>query len=93
MHFAGNELAVTMAQPLAAVVVLLVTALNYLSVRVGGAIQVLLGSLKTGTIAMIVVSGVLFGNQHVKEAATVVSPPSWGTMSAFLTALVAAMWA
>lgn len=93
LHFTGSELSVTMAQPLAAVVVLLVTALNYLSVRVGGAIQIVLGSVKTGTIAMIVVSGLFFGSKHVKEAATLVSPLGWGTLSAFLTALVAAMWA
>lgn len=93
LHFAGNELSVTIAQPLAAVVVLLVTALNYLSVRVGGVIQVLLASLKTGTIALIVVSGLIFGSQHVKKPATLVSPLGWGSMSAFLTALVAAMWA
>jgi amino acid transporter len=73
--------------------VVVVTAINYLSVRVGGAIQVLLTSIKIGTILTIVIAGVLFG----KHGATTVghSPGSlgWGTIGAFLTALVPAMWA
>ena len=55
----------TAAQPLAALVVVVVTAINYLSVRMGGAIQVLLTCLKMGTILVIVIAGVLFGERHV----------------------------
>src|SRR6266705_4100140 len=39
LHLFGGEFAVTMAQPLAALVVILVTAVNYLSVKISGAIQ------------------------------------------------------
>jgi APA family basic amino acid/polyamine antiporter len=74
-------------------VVVAVTALNYLSVRLGGGIQVLLTSLKIGAILVIVVAGVLFGKQHALAAASVVPPLGWGTISALLTALVPAMWA
>src|SRR6266436_7248167 len=59
LHVFGAEFAVTMAQPLAALVVVAVTVINYLYVRTGGAIQVLLTSLKMGTIAVIVVAGVM----------------------------------
>src|SRR5579864_3781642 len=63
-HVGHYEFTFTAAQPLAALVVLAVTAINYLSVRLGGAIQVLLTSLKMATILVIVLGGVLFGAKH-----------------------------
>ena len=92
-HIGQYAFTFTAAQPLAALVVVAVTALNYLSVRLGGGIQVLLTSLKIGAILVIVVAGVLFGKQHTLAAASVVPPLGWGTISALLTALVPAMWA
>jgi APA family basic amino acid/polyamine antiporter len=92
-HIGRYAFTFTAAQPLAALVVVAVTALNYLSVRLGGGIQVLLTSLKIGAILVIVVAGVLFGKQHALAAASVVPPIGWGTISALLTALVPAMWA
>jgi APA family basic amino acid/polyamine antiporter len=83
----------TAAQPLAALVVLVVTAINYLSVRMGGGIQVLLTSLKMGTILVIVVAGVLLGKPHAVQTAPLVTPFGLGTIGALLTALVPAMWA
>jgi basic amino acid/polyamine antiporter, APA family len=99
-HVGPYTFSLTAAQPLAALVVIAVTAINYLSVRFGGAIQVLLTSLKIGTIVLIVIAGVLFGKYHAVAAAT--APGSgalglrafgWGTVGAVLTALVPAMWA
>jgi APA family basic amino acid/polyamine antiporter len=102
-HLGGYDFTFTAAQPLAALVVIAVTAINYLSVRFGGAIQVLLTSLKIGTILVIVVAGVLFGKQHgIAPTSAVTAPGSgplglgplgWGTIGAVLTALVPAMWA
>jgi basic amino acid/polyamine antiporter, APA family len=97
-HIGRYDFTFTAAQPLAALVVVAVTAVNYLSVRMGGSIQVLLTSLKMGTILLIVVGGVLFGKQHAIAAAPSVahhglSPLSLGTIGAVLTALVPAMWA
>jgi amino acid transporter len=92
-HIGRYALTFTAAQPLAALVVVAVTALNYLSVRLGGGIQVLLTSLKIGAILVIVVAGVLFGKQHALAAPSVLPPLGWGTISALLTALVPAMWA
>ena len=97
-HIGRYEFTFTAAQPLAALVVIAVTAVNYLSVRLGGAIQVLLTSLKIGTILLIVVTGFLFGKQHAIAAAPLVTghglaPFHWGTIGAVLTALVPAMWA
>src|SRR6266446_9690725 len=68
-HIGRFDFTFTAAQPLAAVVVAAVTAVNYLSVRMGGAIQVVLTSLKMGTIAVIVVAGVLFGKHTAFDAA------------------------
>jgi basic amino acid/polyamine antiporter, APA family len=92
-HFWGYELTFTTAQPLAALVVLAVTAANYFSVRMGGAIQMLLTSLKIGTILVIVVGGVLFGTKNAGATAPLVTTLGLGTVGALLTALVPAMWA
>jgi basic amino acid/polyamine antiporter, APA family len=94
-HLGNYDFTFTAAQPLAALVVLAVTAINYLNVRTGGAIQVWLTCMKMGTILVIVVAGVLFGSHAVAAAATTPVIPSWGwtTIGALLTALVPAMWA
>ena len=92
-HVGPYDFTFTAAQPLAAVVVVIVTAINYLNVRASGAIQVLLTSLKMGTILVIVVAGVLFGRHNVIEANPGTAPLGLGTIGALLTALVPAMWA
>jgi amino acid transporter len=92
-HVGNYEFAFTTAQPLAALIVLAVTAINYFSVRLGGAIQILLTSLKMGTILIIVFGGILFGARHVTHSSIQVVAFGWGTIGALLTALVPAMWA
>ncbi len=92
-HLGRYEFTFTTAQPLAALVVVVVTAINYFSVRMSGAIQVLLTSLKMGTILLIVVGGVLFGTQNGSTASAAVGQLGFGTIGALLTALVPAMWA
>ena len=92
-HLGSYKFTFTAAQPLAALVILVVTAINYLSVEMGGAIQVLLTCLKMGTILTIVVAGILFGRRHAIESVPVVIHWGWGTIGAVLTALVPAMWA
>ncbi len=92
-HFAGYAFTFILAQPLAALVIVIITAINYLSVSLGGAIQVLLTSLKVGAIVLIVVLGVALGKHAPAVAATVVTQAGLGSLSAFLIALVPAMWA
>jgi amino acid transporter len=107
-HIGDYAFTFTVAQPLAALVVIAVTAINYLSVRFGGSIQVLLTSLKIGAILVIVVAGILFGKPHPIAAASLAThagsgslgsgalgwgPLGWKTIGAVLTALVPAMWA
>ncbi len=91
-HVGSYDFTFTVAQPLAALVVIIATALNYFSVKLGGAIQVLLTSFKVGTILLIVVGGALLGGRHA--ASTAATPAiGLGTIAALLTALVPAMWA
>jgi APA family basic amino acid/polyamine antiporter len=92
-HVGRYEFGFTAAQPLAALVVIAATAVNYLSVRYGGSIQVLLTSLKMGSILLIVVAGVLFGTQESIRMAPSVAPFGLGVIGAVLTALVPVMWA
>jgi basic amino acid/polyamine antiporter, APA family len=92
-HVGSYEFVFTAAQPLAALLVLMVTGINYLSVQMGGAIQVLLTCLKMGTIVVIVIAGILLGRSHVADVAPVAPHWGWGTIAAVLTALVPAMWA
>ena len=54
-----DEFTFTWAQPFAAAIVLAVTAVNCLSVRVGGGFQLLLGSVKVGAIVLIIIAGTL----------------------------------
>jgi basic amino acid/polyamine antiporter, APA family len=96
IHFAGGELPVTIGQPVAALAVILVTAINYLSVKTSGAIQLGLTSIKVGTIVMIVFGGLFFGARHAVEPIDFVpvrhtSP--FAAILAVLAALVPAMWA
>jgi len=91
-HVGSYRFAFTAAQPLAAVVIVVALGVNYLSVRMGGTIQVVLTSLKIGTILLIIVVGLLFGKVHVTEPGPATAL-GMGTLRAFLTALVPAMWA
>src|SRR5215469_10487277 len=52
-RIAHQEFTFTAAQPLAALVVLFVTAINCFSVKMSGGVQVFLTSLKVGTLALI----------------------------------------
>jgi amino acid transporter len=92
-HIEGYQFTFTTAQPIAALIVVLVTVVNFFSVRMGGAIQVLLTTLKMGTILVIVVGGVVFGTKHAGSIAPALPSFSLGTIGALLTALVPAMWA
>ena len=92
-HIGSYEFIFTTAQPLAAIVVAIVTAINYFSVRFSGAVQILLTALKVGTILVIVVGGLVFGARHGNDNATLAPALGLGTLGALLTALVPAMWA
>jgi APA family basic amino acid/polyamine antiporter len=87
----------TWAQPLAVVWLLVMTGINYLGVRLGGAVQVFLTTIKITSV--VVVIGVAFFAPANTQASGV--QPFWppagmgggAIFSAFLAALAAALWA
>jgi amino acid transporter len=81
---------ITAAQPLAAVVVVVVTGLNYLGVRTAGRFQVFLTTLKVVAVAAILVLGLTARGLSGAQSA-LITPPAHGALVAFLTALVPVM--
>ncbi len=87
----------TWAQPLAVVWLLIMTGVNYLGVRLGGAVQVFLTTIKITSVAIVI--GVAFFSPASSQSGSI--QPFWpaarsgGGMifSAFLAALAAALWA
>lgn len=92
-HVASYEFTFNTSQLIAALVVVLATALNYFSVQINGDIQVLVTSLKILAILIIIAGGVLWARKTSIAAASTAAPLSWGTIAALLTALVPTMWA
>src|ERR1700675_2442309 len=86
----------TWAQPLAVLWILIMTGVNYLGVRLGGAVQVFLTSIKIMSV-VIVIAVAFFSAAPAARA----PDPFWPDMSAgvgailtaFLAALAAALWA
>jgi APA family basic amino acid/polyamine antiporter len=84
----------TWAQPLAVFWLLLMTGVNYLGVRLGGEVQVLLTSIKVLSIALIIGAAFFLPNTgpHPPDPMWPASA-SGGLLTAFLAALAAALWA
>jgi amino acid transporter len=86
------EFIFTAAQPLAVVVIALVTLVNYLGVREGGRVQVGLTLLKVAAVVAVVIPGFLAPGAGLQNYA-----PLWrweaGTLGGFFAALIAALWA
>jgi APA family basic amino acid/polyamine antiporter len=88
------EFVFTWAQPAAVGAIALFTFINYLGVRLGGQVQVVLTALKIAAVIAIVAAGFLLGHGSAAHF-----HPFWptgagaGTLTAFLAALAAALWA
>src|SRR5262245_4102085 len=80
----------TVAQPLAAGIIVLVTAINYVGVRTAGHFQIFLTSLKVAAILAIVIIGLTLGRPGGIQAARITWPVQ-GSIGAVLTAIVPAM--
>ena len=87
------EFAVTVAQPSAASLIVLLTAINYLSVRSGGRIQLLATSLKVSAVVALVALGFVSQRGNLANLLPSSTPLAAGSASAFLTALVPVLWA
>jgi basic amino acid/polyamine antiporter, APA family len=84
----------TWAQPIAVLWIVGMTAINYLGVRLGGAVQVFLTAIKITSVAIVI--GVAFfshGAPHSTPDPLWPSALNGGVLSAFLAALAAALWA
>ena len=87
----------TWAQPLAMVWLLIMTGVNYLGVRLGGAVQVFLTTIKVTSVAIVI--GVAFFSPTSSQSGS--TQPFWpaggmgggAIFGAFLAALAAALWA
>jgi basic amino acid/polyamine antiporter, APA family len=84
----------TWAQPFAVFWLLLMTGVNYLGVRLGGGVQVFLTSIKVLSVALIIGLAFLLPNRGPHGANPVwPSAATGGLLTAFLSALAAALWA
>src|SRR6202049_594931 len=83
----------TWAQPTAVLWLAIMTGVNYLGVRLGGAVQVFLTAIKI--ISVVIVIGVALFAPVSSNAPDPIWPASLnaGVFSAFLAALAAALWA
>jgi len=88
------DFAFTWAQPLAVLWIVGMTAINYLGVRLGGAVQVFLTAIKITSVVIVI--AVAFFSPTVAHTTP---DPIWpstlngSVLSAFLAALAAALWA
>jgi APA family basic amino acid/polyamine antiporter len=84
----------TWAQPLAVLWIVAMTAINYLGVRLGGAIQVFLTAIKIISVVM-VIAVAFFSPAGAHRAPDPIWPAmlNGSVLSAFFAALAAALWA
>ena len=80
----------TFAQPIAAGIIVLVVAINYLRVRTAGHFQIFLTSLKVTAVVAIVILGLMLSNANGIPPASGTLPVQGG-IGAVLTAIVPAM--
>ncbi len=88
----GVHYEVKYGQVFALVLILLLGGINYLGVRVGGDVQVVVTAVKVGLIAFVILAGLLYTQPAlVASAATLpAAPPAF---AGFIAALVGALWA
>jgi len=96
--FAGSikpyDFAFTWAQPVAVLWLLIMTGVNYLGVRLGGAVQVVLTFVKIASVLLVIgVAFFLSGNTAHPADPLWPSAAGAGVLGAFLAALAAALWA
>lgn len=91
-HLGSHELRLTTAQPLAAAMVLVLSAVNVLSIRMGGAAQLVLGVMKVAVLATLIIAGSLLP-AHVPGTRPVGTLLNFAAIPAVLTAIVPVMWA
>jgi APA family basic amino acid/polyamine antiporter len=92
-HSNPHQLVLTVAQLLAAGLIVSVTFINYLGVRLGGRVQITFTSMKVAALVAIIIAALSAHSHLVSDSSTVITPAGFGVFGAFLTALVPVMWA
>jgi APA family basic amino acid/polyamine antiporter len=90
--FTAGPFAVKYGQVFALVLILVLGGINYLGVRIGGDVQVVVTAIKVGLIAFVIVAGLLYAHPVAVAAAPVSAAPP-PLFAGFIAALVAALWA
>ena len=85
----GKPLELSYGQLLAMALILLLAAINYFGVKLGGEVQITVTVVKVLLIAFIIVAGLALGHPHPAY----VTPSHPLTVAGFFAALVAALWA
>jgi APA family basic amino acid/polyamine antiporter len=88
------EFVFTWAQPVAVLWLIIMTLVNYLGVRLGGAVQVVLTIVKIASV-FVVIGVAFFSVGSPPHPSDPIWPPALdsGILTAFLAALAAALWA
>lgn len=87
------QLTFTAAQWWAAAAITAMMAINYFGVRNAGRVQIVLTALKVAALACLVVLGLTLGKVSGSHSLPPMTPPAYGGIGAFLTALVPVMFA
>ncbi|MDQ6664740.1 MAG: amino acid permease [Acidobacteriota bacterium] len=89
----GAPLEIRYGQFLAMVLILILAAINYVGVKVGGNVQIFVTVLKVALILFVIFAGLALAHPEAVPAAGVASPLVPITAAGFFAALVAALWA
>jgi APA family basic amino acid/polyamine antiporter len=90
--FTAGPFSVKYGQVFALVLILLLGGVNYLGVRIGGDVQVVVTAVKIALIAFVIVAGLLYA--HPASGLTTAAPaPVPPVFAGFIAALVGALWA
>jgi len=89
-----SDFVFTWAQPLAVIAIVIMTFINYLGVRLGGQVQIVLTVIKIASVLAIVVFGFALAKGDANNFHPLwPSSPGWGALTGFLAALAASLWA
>jgi basic amino acid/polyamine antiporter, APA family len=98
--FTAGPFAVKYGQVFALVLILILGGINYLGVRIGGDVQVVVTAVKVGLIAFVILAGLLYAGPATDVVAPgtppsplPAAPPVPPLFAGFIAALVAALWA
>lgn len=89
--FTAGPFAVKYGQGFALVLILVLGGINYLGVRVGGDVQVVVTAVKVGLIVTLILAGLFYSHPATVQSAPAAVPSS--LFAGFIAALVGALWA